>query len=84
MVATVAVLATLAFIAWFIFWVIKERSLKAHSVSYGVAIVAGILTYTYFLSMELPELIKIIVSIMLGIILMILGGLYARHLASRS
>ena len=84
MAVTVAVLASLGFIAWFIYWAIKEKSLKAHSLSYGVAIISGILTYAYFLSMDLPQLIKIIVSIMLGIILIIVGGLYARRLANRS
>jgi len=84
MSVAVAVLAILVFLGWFIFWAIREKSLKAHSVSYGVAVVAGILTYAYFLSMDLPQLIKIVVSILLGIILIVVGGIYARRLAGRS
>jgi len=84
MAIAVGVLATLGFIVWFIFWAIKEKSLKAHSISYGVAVVAAILTYAYFLSMDLPQLIKILVSILLGIILIVIGGIYARRLAGRS
>lgn len=84
MAVAVAVLATLGFIAWFIVWAIKGKSLKAHSVSFAVAVVAGILTYAYFLSMDLPQLIKIVVSILLGIILIIVGSIYARRLADRS
>ncbi len=84
MSVAVAVLAILAFLAWFIFWAIREKSLKAHSVSYGVAVIAAILTYAYFLSMDLPQLIKIVVSIIIGIILIIVGGIYARRLADRS
>ena len=84
MAGFVAVLASLAFIVWFIFWAIREKSLKAHSVSYGVAVVAAILTYAYFLSMELPQLLKIVASIFLGIVLIIVGGLYARRVAERS
>jgi len=80
----VAVLAILAFLGWFIFWAIKEKSLKARSVSYGVAVVAGILTYAYFLSMDFPQLIKILVSILLGIILIVVGSIHARRLAGRS
>ena len=80
----VAVLAILAFLGWFIFWAIREKSLKAHSVSYGVAVIAGIFTYAYFLSMDLPQLIKIVASILLGIILIVVGGIYARRLANRS
>ena len=84
MAVTVAVLASLAFIVWFIIRAVKEKSVKAHFVSYGVAVVAGVFTYAYFLSMDFPELIKIVISIFLGIILIIIGGLYARRLASRS
>jgi len=84
MSVAVAVLATLGFLGWFIYWAIKEKSLKAHSISYGVAVISGIFTYAYFLSMDLPQLIKIVVSILIGIILIIVGGIYARRLAGRS
>jgi hypothetical protein len=84
MAISVGVIATLGFIAWFIVWAIRGKSLKAHSVSYGVAVIAAILTYAYFLSMDLPQLIKIVVSILLGIILIIIGSIYARRLADRS
>ena len=84
MAVAVGVLATLGFLAWFIYWAIKEKSLKAHSISYGVAVIAAILTYAYFLSMDLPQLIKIVISIFIGIILIIVGGIYARRLANKS
>jgi hypothetical protein len=84
MVGAIAVLAFLAFIGWIIFRVVKDKSIKAHFVSYGVAVVTGVFAYAYFLSMDLPQLIKIVVSILLGIILMIFGALYQRRLAGRS
>ena len=84
MAVAVAILATLGFLGWFIFWAIRNKSLKAHSVSYGVAVVAAILTYAYFLSMDLPQLIKIVVSILIGIILIVVGSIYARRIADRS
>ncbi len=84
MVAAVAVLASLAFIGWIIYRAVKVKSVKAHMVSYGVAVVAGVYTYAYFLSLDLPQLIKIVVSILLGIILIIIGALYQRRVASRS
>jgi hypothetical protein len=80
----VAVLASLAFIGWIIFRAVKEKSIKAHFVSYGVAVVTGVFTYAYFLSMDFPQLIKIVVSILLGIILIVVGALYQRRLANRS
>ena len=83
MATAVAVLASLAFIGWIIYRAVKEKSIKAHFVSYGVAVIAGVFTYAYFLSMDLPQLIKIVVSILLGIILIIVGALYQRRLASK-
>ena len=79
MVVAVAVLASLALIGWIIYRAVKVKSVKAHMVSYGVAVVAGIFTYAYFLSMDLTQLIKIVFSILLGIILIIVAALYQRR-----
>ena len=78
-VITVAVLATLGFIVWLIVRAVKEKAVKAHFVSYGIAVIAGIFTYAYFLSMDFPQLIKIVVSIFLGIILIVIGALLQRR-----
>ena len=83
MVVAVAVLASLAFIGWIIYRAAKGKSVKAHIVSYGVACVAGVFTYAYFLSIDLPQLIKIVVSILLGIILIVTGALLQRRVVSR-
>lgn len=83
MMISVAVLAALAFIAWPIVRAIKNKSVKAHFISYGIAIVAGVFTYAYFLSLDFPQLIKIVASILLGIILIIFGALYQRRVAGR-
>jgi len=80
----IAVLASLAFIAWIIYRVLKVKSLKAYMVSYGIAVVAGVFTYAYFLSLDIPQLIKIVASIALGIILIIAAALLQRRLTSRS
>ncbi len=80
----VAVLASLAFIGWIIYRAVKVKSVKAHMVSYGVAIVAGVFTYAYFLSIDFPQLIKIVASILLGIILIIVGALLQRRQPSKS
>ena len=84
MATAVAVLASLAFIGWIIYRAIKVRPFKAHTVSYGVAVVTGVYAYAYFLTMDVPQLIKIVVSILLGIILIVTGALLQRRLASRS
>jgi hypothetical protein len=84
MATVVAVLASLAFIGWLIYRVVKDKSVKAHFISYGVAIVAGVFTYAYFLTLDFPQLIKIVASIVLGIILIVVGALYQRRAAGRS
>ena len=75
----IAVLASLAFIAWIIYRVLKVKSLKAYMVSYGIAVVAGVFTYAYFLSLDIPQLIKIVASIVLGIMLIIIAALLQRR-----
>ena len=84
MAIAVAVLAALGFIGWLIYRAVRGRHIRAHMVSYGIACVAGVFTYAYFLSLDLPQLIKIVASIILGIILILAGALYQRRASSRS
>ena len=75
----VAVLASLVFIGWIIYRVVKVKSVKAYMVSYGVACVAGVFTFAYFLSLDIPQLIKIVVSILLGMALIVLAAFLQRR-----
>ena len=79
MAITVAVLASLAFIGWLIYRAIKGKPFKAHTITYGVAEVAGVYTYAFFLTMEIPQLIKIVVSIILGIALIFVAAYVQRR-----
>ncbi len=80
----VAVLASLAFIGWIIYRAVKGKSVKAYMVSYGVAVVAGVFTYAYFLSLDvIPQLIRIVASIFLGIILIVIAALRQRRQPSK-
>ena len=79
----VAVIASLVFIGWIIYRAIRGRSLKAHVVTYGLSCIAGAYTFAFFLSMELPQLIKVLVSILLGLALIILAALLQRRKASK-
>jgi hypothetical protein len=83
-VVAVAVLAFLALVGWIIFRAFRDKAIKAHTISYGMSVIAGIFTYAYFLSLDFPRLIKIVVSIILGIILIIIGAFYQRRAASKS
>ena len=72
--ASIAILAALALIGWLIYRAVKGKSFKAHTVAYGVACMAGIFTLAFFLSMDIPELIKIVVSILLGVALIVVAA----------
>jgi len=79
MAITVAILASLGFIGWVIYRAVRGKPIKAHVVAYAVACVTGVFTLAYFLSMDIPQLIKIVVSILLGVILIIVAALLQRR-----
>ena len=79
MASTVAILASLGFIGWVIYRAVKGKPIKAHVISYAVACVTGIFTLAYFLSMDIPQLIKIVVCIFLGIALIVLAAYLQRR-----
>ena len=83
MVTAVAILASLAFIGWIIYRAVRGKSLKAHVVTYGVACVAGAFTFGFFLSMDIPQLVKIVVSILLGMALIVLAAYLQRRQLSK-
>jgi len=76
---TVAILASLGFIGWVIYRAVKGKPIKAHVVSYAVACVTGVFTLAYFLSMDIPQLIKIVVSILLGMALIVVAAILQRR-----
>ena len=78
-VITIATFAILGFIGWLIYRAVRGRQVKAHHVTYGIAVITGIYTYGFFLSMDIPQPVKILVSIILGIILIILAALLQRR-----
>ena len=78
MVIAVAVLASLAFIGWLIYRGVKQKQVKAHAISYALASLAGIYTLAFFIEMAIPQLIKIVVSIVLGAALIVVAA-YLQH-----
>jgi len=83
MATAVAILASLAFISWLIYRAVKGKPIKAHVVAYGVACVTGVFTLAFFLGMDIPQLIKIVVSILLGVALIVLAAYFQRRQVSK-
>jgi len=82
-VITIATFAILGFIGWLIYRAVRGRQVKAHHVIYGIAVITGIFTYGFFLGMNIPQPVKILVSIILGIVLIVLAALMQRRQVSR-
>jgi len=79
MLVSVAVLASLAFLGWLIYRAIRRRPVSAHTVSYAVSVVAGIYTFAFFLGMDIPQLVKVVASIILGVVLIFLAAYLQRR-----
>lgn len=76
----VAILSSLAFIGWIIWRAAKRKPFKAHVVSYILTCVSGVLTLTFFLSMDMPEIVKILVSIIAGSVLIFIAAWFQRRM----
>ena len=79
MLTAVAVLASLAFIGWLIYRAVKQKPVRAHTIARALAYVAGLYTFAFFLSMDIPLLIQVVVSILLGAVLIVLGASLQRR-----
>ena len=84
MLTAVAVLASLVFIGWLIYRAVKQKPVRAHTITRGLAYVAGIYTFAFFLDMEIPQLIKILISILLGAALIVLAAYLQRRKQSKA
>jgi hypothetical protein len=78
----VAVIGALAFIGWLIWRAAKRKPVKAHLVSYILACIAGVFTFTFFLTMDIPEVVKILASIILGGVLIFVAAWFQRRVKS--
>ena len=78
-VITIATFAILGFVGWLIYRAVRGRQVKAHHITYGVAVITGIFTYGFFLSMNILQPIKILVSIVLGMALIIVAAYLQRR-----
>ena len=83
-VITIAIFAILGFIGWLIYRAVRGRPVKAHHITYGIAVITGIFTYGFFLSMDILQPVKILVSIILGMVLIVLAAYLQRRRQSGS
>jgi len=79
MLTAIAVILSLAFIGWLIWRAVKRRPIKAHLVMYGISCLSGIFTLAFFLSMDIPRIVKVLVCIILGAVLIFLAAWLQRR-----
>jgi hypothetical protein len=79
MLTALAIILSLAFIGWLIWWAVKRKPITAHLVMYALSCLTGIFTLVFFLGMDIPELIIVLVSIMLGAALIFLAAYLQRR-----
>ena len=79
MLTAVAVLASLALIGWLIYRAVKQKPIKAQTIARALAYLTGLYTFAFFLSMNIPLLIQVVVSIMLGAFLIVMGATIQRR-----
>jgi len=79
MLTAIAVILSLVFIGWIIWWAVKRKPIKAHLVMYWISFLAGIFTLAFFLSMDIPRIVKVLVCIILGAILIFLAAWLQRR-----
>ena len=79
MLTAVAVLASLALIAWLIYRAVRQKPIKAHTIVRALAYLTGLYTFAFFLSMNIPLLIRVVVSIVLGAVLIVMAATIQRR-----
>jgi len=77
---TVGVILSLAFISWLIWRALKKKPFRAYMAMYGLSCIAGIFTFAFFLSMDLPQVVKILVSIIAGAALIFIAAWLQRRI----
>lgn len=79
MTTAVAILASLGFIAWLIYRGVAKKPVKAHNIAYGISVISGLTTYAFFLGMNIEQLIKVVLSIFIGVILLFVAAYFQRR-----
>ena len=79
MLTAIAVLLSLTFIGFLIWWGVRRKPIRAHILMYLLSTLAGVFTLTFFLGMEIPTIIKVVTTIILGAALVFLAAWLQRQ-----
>ena len=79
MLTAIAVILSLVLIGWIISRAVKRKTIKAHIVMYLLSCLTGIFTLAFFLTMDIPQIVKVLVCIILGAVLIFLAAWLQRR-----
>ena len=79
MLTAIAVVLSLTFIGWLIWWAVKRKPIKAHTLMYLLSTLSGVFTLAFFLSMDIAVIVKVLVSVIAGLVLIFLAAWLQRR-----
>lgn len=79
MLIALAVILSAGFVGWLIWRAVKGKPIKVHLVMNGLATLASIYTIAFFMTMDIPTIVKILVAIILGGVLIFLAARQQRR-----
>jgi len=56
-----------------------QKPIRAHTIVRALACLAGLYTFAFFLTMNIPLLLQVVVSILLGAVLIVVGATIQRR-----
>lgn len=83
MLTVSAVILSFGLIIWLAVRGFRGQSVKAHHITYGLAVITAVYTVAFFLSMDIPELFKIVFSIIIGVALIFIASAMQRRREDR-
>ena len=66
MLIVLAVILSIGFGGWLAWRAVKGKPIKVHLVMYGLTVLAGIYTLVFFMRMDILQIVKVLVAIVLG------------------
>ena len=79
MLMVLGIALSAGFVGWLAWRAIRRKPISAHLVMYGLSALAGIFTIAFFMTMDIPPIIKVLVAIILGTVLIFLAARQQRR-----
>lgn len=80
MLIVLGIALSAGYVGWLVFWhAIRRKPIKAHLIMYGLSVLAGIYTIAFFMTMDIPRIVKVVVAVVLGAVLIFVAARQQRQ-----